>query len=231
MREKPKPFEVYEHFKGKRYQILCLAKSADDLSEQVVYQAVYGDYTIYVRSLAEFISDVDAEKYPAFAGQPRFRKLSAADLETNLTAARPVTESPKPVAAEEPVADAKPVTAVHPAKPVADVEHPAKSVASLPHPSGAELTVGVQRTVTPKTPAAVQETSGESVLIRFLDAETDEEKLNILTRERRAFTLDMTEAMGVTMDMEFRAEDLDGRLDEIRDYLLLKTKYETSRLH
>ena len=77
MREIPKPFEVYEHFKGNRYQILCIAKNAEDLREQVVYQGLYGDYPIFVRDLDEFMSEVDEKKYPEHAGKLRFSKATS----------------------------------------------------------------------------------------------------------------------------------------------------------
>lgn len=68
MRHTPKAYERYRHFKGNCYQVLAIAKSSEDESEQVVYQALYPPFTIYVRPLSGFMSEVDSVKYPS-AGQ------------------------------------------------------------------------------------------------------------------------------------------------------------------
>lgn len=76
MRDNPKPFEIFKHFKGKTYQILALAKDAGDGHDVVVYQALYGDYTVYVRDLAEFMSPMDKAKYPDASQEYRFERQS-----------------------------------------------------------------------------------------------------------------------------------------------------------
>lgn len=76
MRENPKPFEIYKHFKGNQYQILTLAKDSEDGRRMVVYQALYGDYTVYVRELSQFMSPVDKVKYPDVSQEYRFEKLN-----------------------------------------------------------------------------------------------------------------------------------------------------------
>ena len=41
---------VYRHYKGNRYQVLYLAKHSETLEDMVVYQALYGEYGIWVRT-------------------------------------------------------------------------------------------------------------------------------------------------------------------------------------
>lgn len=77
MRENPKPFEVYRHFKGNKYQILTLATDSEDGRTCVVYQAMYGDYKVYVRDLVMFMSETDKEKYPECGQKYRFEKMTA----------------------------------------------------------------------------------------------------------------------------------------------------------
>ena len=73
---KPKPGERYRHFKGKEYQIVGVATHTETEEPMVVYQALYGSYELFVRPLAMFLEQVDAEKYPEYAGQPRFAKIA-----------------------------------------------------------------------------------------------------------------------------------------------------------
>ncbi|MDD6467202.1 MAG: DUF1653 domain-containing protein [Erysipelotrichaceae bacterium] len=58
----------YRHFKGKEYQLLAIAKHSETLEEMVVYQALYGDYGIWVRPLSMWneLVEVDGVKRPRF---------------------------------------------------------------------------------------------------------------------------------------------------------------------
>lgn len=72
MRNNPKPYEIYRHFKGNLYQILTIAKDSEDGALKVVYQALYGSYEVYVRELSMFMSPVDRVKYPDVMQEYRF---------------------------------------------------------------------------------------------------------------------------------------------------------------
>ena len=63
------PLGLYQHYKGNYYNVIGLCRHSETLEECVVYQALYGDYGLWVRPLPIFLSSVEVE------GQniPRFK--------------------------------------------------------------------------------------------------------------------------------------------------------------
>lgn len=68
---------IYEHYKGKKYKIIALARHTETLEECVVYQALYyddafGDNALWIRPATMFM---ESTEYNGIL-QPRFKLCS-----------------------------------------------------------------------------------------------------------------------------------------------------------
>ncbi|WP_329742784.1 DUF1653 domain-containing protein [Dyella sp. A6] len=50
---------IYRHYKGQRYRVLGTARHSETLEELVVYQALYGEFGLWVRPAAMFAETVE----------------------------------------------------------------------------------------------------------------------------------------------------------------------------
>ena len=60
---------IYQHYKGQLYQVLHTARHSETEKTLVVYQCLYGDYSIWVRPFEMFIETVelaDGQTVPRF---------------------------------------------------------------------------------------------------------------------------------------------------------------------
>ncbi|MEN8549345.1 DUF1653 domain-containing protein [Acinetobacter soli] len=66
---------IYQHYKGQLYQVLHVAKHSETEEELVIYQCLYGDYSIWARPLTMFIETVEHHNEI----KPRFQFLHCVD--------------------------------------------------------------------------------------------------------------------------------------------------------
>ena len=211
----PKPHEIYKHFKGNLYQIVTIAQHSETGEQLVIYQAMYGDFKTYARPLAMFTSEVDKVKYPEI--QQRFRfELQGADADrqtretdsangAQTTMAQDVATQTAPTATAQ---DAAIWTAQAAAKP-ASVET---------HPETAHIE------------AAEEEPALDPLVLEFLDADSYEQKLNILAGLHHRITDEMITTMAIACDIEVNDGETEERYEELKNCLLTMEKFECNRL-
>jgi hypothetical protein len=61
----------YQHFKGKFYEVIGIAKHSETMEELVVYRALYGDRELWVRPKNMFLESVEVDGKTV----PRFRHV------------------------------------------------------------------------------------------------------------------------------------------------------------
>lgn len=79
MREEPKEFQVYRHFRGKYYQVLAIAKHTETNEKLVIYRALYEPQKVYARSLEMFMSEINRKLYPDIKKRYRFELVTGDD--------------------------------------------------------------------------------------------------------------------------------------------------------
>ena len=210
----PKPHEIYKHFKGNLYQVVTIAEHSETGEQLVIYQALYGDFKTYARPLVMFTGEVDRQRYPEVTQRFRF-ELQGTDAD------RQIRET-EAAGVEHPVSTQTTVTASQPAAQATPIV--AQNIAALATATAA------QTTIAPVSPAEDEEPALDPLVLEFLDADSYEEKLNILAGLHHRITNEMITTMAISCDIEVNDGEPEERYEELKNCLLTMEKFECNRL-
>ena len=211
----PKPHEIYKHFKGNLYQVVTIAEHSETGEQLVIYQALYGDFKTYARPLVMFTGEVDRQRYPEVTQRFRFELQGAeADRQIRETEAAGV---------EHPVSTQTTVTASQPAATQATPIVAQNIVVQA-------TATAAQTTIAPVSPAEDEEPVLDPLVLEFLDADSYEEKLNILAGLHHRITNEMITTMAISCDIEVNDGEPEERYEELKNCLLTMEKFECNRL-
>ena len=212
MRPNPLPEEFYRHFKGKLYQIKCIALHSETGEPMVIYQAMYGTYKIYARPLTMFMEEVDHVKYPNVTQKYRFEKVELVDAQEKSCVSQGV-ETLGTLKEVETLGTSKEVEITGTTK-VDESCFTQKADAS----SATEATDPSEIPLDPK-------------ILEFLDARTYDEKLTILSSIHHRLTDDMIDIMSTATDIEVMPGSIEERYEEFKSCLITMQHFECNRLN
>lgn len=199
----PLPGEKYLHFKNKLYQVIAVAKHSETMEPYVVYQALYGDFGVYIRPYDMFVSEVDHEKYPEVTQKYRFAYVDHTKNETLRTERAEHKKMPvnQNVEQQENVPD---VTA-------------AVSTAELQEQNMVQRESDVEEQINPW-------------LLRFLDTDTMEEKYQIVCDIKSDITDRLIDDLAVAVDVVIPEGKLSDRYEQLKYCIRTRQKYEQTSL-
>ena len=226
----PKPHEIYKHFKGNLYQITAVAEHTETGEKLVVYQALYGDFKTYARPLSMFTERLSREKYPHAEQEFRF-ELQGSDKDRQMRETEPALETGKGSFGE---GGQKPENAqgiLLKAGHSSDSVVPSEGKASFEKAVSSEKEVFSEKaTPSEKELSSDEEASLDPLLLEFLDADTYEERLNILAGLHHRITDEMITTMSIACDVEVENGDVEERYEALKACLLTLERYECNRM-
>lgn len=193
--------QFYRHFKDRLYQIVAVAEHSETGERMVVYQALYGDYRVYVRPYEMFVSEVDHEKYPQVTQKYRFELAELSETE------KPVYE-----------------------KALLQDGMPQKDASRGEDGPALEKTGRKEKETAQGSPLQAGDGSVNPILLEFLDAETLEEKLHIMIFGRNQMDDNLLNSIAISLDLVVDEKSTQEKYDEILNCLSMMERFECNRL-
>ena len=203
--------QFYRHFKGGLYQIMAIATHSETKKKMVVYQALYGDYGIYVRPYEMFASEVDHEKYPQVKQVYRFKQVYPEELVEDQVAEEPV--KPEIHTEEKDAVEVPDLTL--------ELDESMELEQSVVEEESKRMSV--------EQPAQEEQASADGInpiLLEFLDADTLEEKMHIMTFYRNQMDEGLLNSIAISLDLVVDKKGLQETYDEIMNCLSMMKHFE-----
>lgn len=206
----PRPGDIYRHFKDKLYQIITVAVHSETKEPMVVYQAMYGDFKTYVRPLASFIAELDTNEYPLATQKHRFKLVRAAGEDINEFTAK--QDGSLPVSEEN--------------------VSPAEAIKVTSVTEEADKTNGKAGDKHQQPDVKALSADGvNQVLMKFLEADSYYDKLDIISSNRKHLTDRLINDMAVAIDCTVEDGPLDERIQGLISCLQAMCRFEQKRSH
>ena len=188
--------KIYKHFKGDYYLVEDIAKHSETKEEYVVYRRLYEDGSLWIRPLDMFLSEVDHEKCPQVKQVYRFTQVHPEEMEE---------ESDK---VEVPDLTLELDESMEPEQSAVE-EEPKKMSEDQPAQEKQDVSGGIN-----------------PILLEFLDADTLEEKMHIMTFYRNQMDEALLNSIAISLDLVVDKKGLQETYDEIMNCLSMMKHFE-----
>ena len=244
----PKTGDLYTDGAGRIYQVIVNAVYAETGEPLVVYQEMSGNFQISARPLQQFTGENGQErlfeKTQKKQEQPDAEKISS---QTD-TAAAPGKKEPagQPVFEQNQNLQQRQISAVK-KEPAPRTQSPAESkrafrqITAETAKEGASYYEKRRRQMeereqrremfrkTQRHESATEELRANPCLMKFLEADTYEEKYHVLNEIQNDMTDRLIDDIAVVLDVVIPEGAMNDRFHQLRNIILTRQKYETSR--
>lgn len=253
----PAPGDLYRHVTDKVYQVITVAAHADSGERMIVYQAMFGEFGIFTMPLDRFLGGMDSQQHlfekiertdiayqrPEGAREDRYkpgtdgrnmqqyRSVTAEEQDSGGYGTRQQvqdTAQSQSRVRERPhvqrPADSRRIFSQDPAEE-SDRPYFEKRQRQMEE---REQRRGMFRKAE-RHETATEELHANPCLLKFLEADTYEERFHVLNQIQDEITDRLIDDMAVVLDVVIPEGDLSDRFHQLRDIILTRQKYETNR--
>ncbi len=225
----PLPGEKYLHFKNRLYQVIAVAYHSETMERFVVYQALYGDFKVYIRPYDMFVSEVDHEKYPEVTQRYRFQCMNNFEKESGDGRTKESERSGDGRTKESERSGDGGTKESECSGDSVPKESAAKTASDEKYQASEPTHVPTEQSTEPRETENLPE-GMNPWLARFLDADDFHEKYRIVCDMYPDVTDRLIDDIAVVMDVVIPEGKLSERYAQLKYCIRTRQKYESTRL-